>query len=413
MRLAAASIPLAFVLAGCLDANVVESFESAPEELLATARITSGGQTAAGTEPLLWTGREIAAGDTEKIPFRLELPEGFWDRSDGFVEVSIRWHFTAYGAATFGLHREDGSMVGRARTGSYAAVLLVPELAAGNYYVGVSGRYGQDKVPYEGLIQMEARSLEEPVRELMPNLAALAPDELQVEWLAEPFLPPSVRSIAPGRGCWPTEIVEKQALRCLRVSSALGNAGEGVLQIHMQQVEGAKAAAGLGRYTQRIFKTDGSYREEPVGLGQFHPTHGHFHYNGLAQFTVYKYDLENERRGDQVAQSRKNGFCLQDHGLVRLGIPGTTYSGYRESACLVPEDRGGWIVGLSPSWYDLYSSFLDDQSVNINGVSDGIYELVYAVNVEKTLKESNLEDNEASTIFELKGDAVKVLRRIE
>ncbi|MBI2077730.1 MAG: hypothetical protein HYT80_05065 [Euryarchaeota archaeon] len=391
----------ALFLAGCLeDGADVKSSES-DVGAVTEAVLTLGGKTAPGTTGLLFNGT-----GAQKIPFQLDLPDDYWTTHTGNVEVSLRWHFVGGARYRFDLLDSVGVSVGKARGGSYAAVLLLPGLKAGTYVVAVTNE-GQ-KAPFEGVVQVDAIAKADSVRELMPNLAALAPDQLSVSWITP--LPNG----APGKACWPTEIVEKQHLRCLRVSSAVGNAGEGALEIHMSQIEGAKAAAGLGRYTQRIYSTDGKFREEPVGIGQFHPTHGHFHYNGLAQFTVYKYDVGKDLRGDKVAQSRKNGFCLIDMGLIRLGVPGTTYAHNVETACLVPHEASKtWIVGLSPSWYDLYGSFLDDQSVNINGVPDGVYELVYSVNAEKTLKESSLDDNDASTVFQLTGDNVKVLKRIE
>lgn len=401
MRIPLALTIVALFLAGCLESGADVKSTTSDLKTMTEPIVRLGESAATGTEGLLFNGT-----GAKKIPFELELPDGYWSTHKGNVEVTLRWHFVGGARYRFDLLDAAGKVVGMSRGGSYAAMLLVPGLKSGGYVIDVKST-GQNQ-PFEGVVQVDTLATADPVREMMPNLAALAPDQLSVSWIAP--LPSGV----PGKGCWPTEMVEKQHLRCLRVSSAVGNAGEGALEIHMSQLEGVKAAAGLGRFTQRIYDTGGKFRDEPVGIGQFHPTHGHFHYNGLAQFTVYKYDAEKDVRGDKVAQSRKNGFCLLDMGMIRLGIPGTTYSHHVETACLVPSERTNtWIVGMSPSWYDLYGSFLDDQSVNINGVPDGVYELVYSVNAEKTLKESSLDDNDASTVFRLTGDNVKVLKRIE
>ncbi|MBI2077729.1 MAG: hypothetical protein HYT80_05060 [Euryarchaeota archaeon] len=399
----------ALFFAGCLETPANPSEANAA--VVSSARIVVAGQTLDATDGYRFDGK-LAAGsgdacgfvNCDKAVFELELDDAFVAANQLKLEASVRWHFADDVSYKIRLLRE-GKDVDQADWNSYASIVLDEDPKPGTYTVEVIAVQG--KARYEAIVQLEARPKAAPPREIAPNLVGLAPDELTLESYGD-VVPSSV-----ARGCYSYEIIEQGARRCLRVSTALGNAGEGQLQVHMVPLEGAKAGAGMGRYTQRIFSTDGSFRDVPVGLGAFHPTHRHFHYNGLAQFTVYQYDLDAEKRGEQVAQSRKNGFCFVDMGLVALGLPGTTYSGNHESACFTPRQNGGWITGISPNWYDLYWNDLDDQYVDIQGVPDGTYELVFMANAEKTIVETTMDDNEASAVFSLKNNQVKVLKRID
>lgn len=86
--------------------------------------------------------------------------------------------------------------------------------------------------------------------------------------------------------------------------------------------------------------------------------HGHWHYEGYAYYALY------DMAGNELPLGYKNGFCVLDLGC-NPGYTGTYGCGN---------------MGISNGCYDIYSSGLDCQWVDITDVDTGIYQLVVRVN---------------------------------
>ncbi|HJQ93142.1 MAG TPA: lysyl oxidase family protein, partial [Candidatus Thermoplasmatota archaeon] len=80
-----------------------------------------------------------------------------------------------------------------------------------------------------------------------------------------------------------------------------------------------------------------------------------------------------------------------------------------ETDCLVPGLTGSWTNGISRGWYDFYVSGLTDQYVDIEGLPDGVYELVASADPLGTLDELDETDNQSSLLIQISGDEVDVL----
>ncbi len=106
-------------------------------------------------------------------------------------------------------------------------------------------------------------------------------------------------------------------------------------------------------------------------LFQFSPCHGHYHYEGFAE-----YRLLNTSNG-RVAAGHKQAFCLMDSRQYWSGSPSRNYDCDYQ--------------GISVGWADVYSRTIDCQWVDITGVPAGNYILEVEINVGGRIYEGNNE----------------------
>ncbi len=106
-----------------------------------------------------------------------------------------------------------------------------------------------------------------------------------------------------------------------------------------------------------------------IGSPQTHPSqfntqncHGHTHYEGYAQYVLYK------QNGTSIPVGFKNGFCVMD-----LACP----TG-------IPAKYGCSNMGITAGCGDIYSSGLDCQWIDITNVPDGQYILAMKVNWDQS-----------------------------
>src|SRR3989344_3805262 len=69
----------------------------------------------------------------------------------------------------------------------------------------------------------------------------------------------------------------------LRFSTISWNKGSGPLEIRAGAVDNLN---GKQEVVQRIYSDDGSYRDVLAGSFEWHPTHGHVHFNDYALYTL-------------------------------------------------------------------------------------------------------------------------------
>jgi hypothetical protein len=208
--------------------------------------------------------------------------------------------------------------------------------------------------------------------------------------------------------CLPEEQAEEEASRCLRLGNAVANMGDGPLEVHLSYPDGVLAAGGQGQFMQRIYSATG-FRDVPASGAQIHPSHGHFHYVGLAHFQMFDYDENTGLRGDLVATGNKRGFCFLDWGDMENPEAPSEGQQRAESECLIPKVSEGWSMGITRGMYDYYWPELADQYVDIAGVPDGVYELISIADGAQTLVETDETDNASSLIIDLKGDRLELI----
>lgn len=428
----------ALLLAGCLAPAAEEEAPSslvepspagpataaappAPGAAASLPTLRSGNLTATGGAPLRWNGSELdAEGEAEESRnVTLSLPEGFWDLHEGALVVVIRWPLFQEKWYTLEVRDGTGKVLSqgteaRAALGvgpvpvlpvlGSAAIAMLDAAPAGEYVLVVKATEGSG--PYDVAVHLQTRPKERPApRDLLPDLVTLPPMDLRIGdtlGLPDPG--------GPVRGCDPDRTLTEQLVRCLRFSNGIGNVGEGPLEMRLEEEEGAKALARQGgRFVQRVYLDDGTFRDVPSGTAEFHPAHGHFHYSGAATFRLHAYDLAAGARGEVLKEGRKTGFCFGDLSLVLPGLARTEEPRFDASGCLDPYTHGVWVTGLTPNWYDRYHYSWFDQFVDVGGLEDGVYELVSVANADGSILETTTADNEASAVFRLAGDKVDVL----
>lgn len=310
---------------------------------------------------------------------------------DGWLEVRIHWDGTQTPGLAPTLTLPDGTEVAGAR-GFDASRIQLFEAPAGDYHLAIDGT---------GAITGYVRTydLDEPRQDgadKLPNVVTLAPVEVGFS------------------GCMIEERLEQGAERCLRLGNAIGNTGDGPLQVYLTYDEAALALAtselglGMGQFVQRIDQRPSGSRDVVVGAADFHEVHGHWHYDGFADFRLYEVDEATGLRGAEAGTGHKSGFCFLDIGQMQEPDVRPVGGGNAEADCLVPWFEG-WSMGVSVGYYDYYWTSLADQYIEASGVGSGLFELVSVADPDGWLLETDEQDNAASLLLRIDGNQVTVL----
>ena len=182
--------------------------------------------------------------------------------------------------------------------------------------------------------------------------------------------------------------------RLLRLANTIWNAGEGPLEL--EGFINAKSQKTLVK--QHIYTADGGVLEHLVGEFVWHPTHNHWHFDDFTIYELWALD-ENGEMDRVVASSDKLSYCIIDTQIVDnknpFYVPRRSYL-----------DCGQRLQGLSAGWGDRYKASLDGQSLELNGLADGIYALVSTANPTGILLESDTDNNSATAYIEIHGNQV-------
>jgi lysyl oxidase len=390
-----------------------------PTGALAT---TAGHALSSTHDQLRWKGGPIT-GNTVVLPMpalcaaqacderklTLSLPHGTFKRPGG-VQISIRWRDLEQDLDLY-VYRPDGSLAGKSEGfNSTAESVLLRKPANGTYRMLVSPT-SADGVKYEGSAEVEFLPAVKPLRDLLPDLVSLPPRNLHFETSAYLFdLPvPSM----PG-GCYPEEMVEQGARRCLRFDQTIANIGRGPFEVRYR-IDGV-ATEDTRDLLQRVYRSDGSFRDRFADTYTFHPAHAHFHYKNFAQSHLWRATSNGNKLGSRpVRTSRKNGFCMVDVQQTRFGKRGDSPRAYVPPGCLAPSEfdpatgAASAISGISAGWADIYNWYLADQFVEVTGLKDGYYILQNVADQAGTVKELDDSNNSASTLIRLCGDRADVV----
>lgn len=347
--------------------------------------------------------------------FRLDvnLPRNVWRRPGG-VQVGIRWPLQEENKQDLDLYvyGPTGSLVARSDGffASSAESVVVDSAANGVYRVVVVPRYTtRDGLSYEGLAELERLPAVEPVRPLRPNLVSLQARNIRFAigaYLFDPELPATESS-----SCYPEEIIEQGARRCLRFDQIIANLGQGPLELHYR----LNGIATDRQLRQRIYRSNGSFSDRLADNYEFHPTHAHFHYKGFAQSRLWASDSSGQKLGaGPVRVGRKNGFCAIDIANVWWGRKGDAGRNYYFPNCHLPENGAGEPAlrqGISVGWADVYNWYLAGQYIEVSGLADGYYLLETEADPNDTLVEGDETDNTSTTLIQLCGNRAEVVGR--
>jgi hypothetical protein len=345
--------------------------------------------------------------------------------SRGLVQVGIRWHPEDFDLDLF-VYGPDGELAAKS-DGVFASTgeqVNLPGAVNGAYRVVVVPRMTSDLgTTYEGIAQIDRAPARRPARRLLPDLRAIAPRDIHFAiggYLFNPAtaVPSSFAEIVAGiqetTSCYPEEVIERGASRCMRFSQIIANVGEGPFELRYR-MEGLLTDQQL---RQRIYRSDGSFADRVADTYEFHAAHAHFHYKNFARSKIWKADARGRRIGTEpVRVGKKNGFCMIDVEPIWFGRIGDGPRSYYFPRCNAPteHDASGTYMtnGISPGWADVYNWFLGDQYIDVEGVPDGCYVLQTIADTENTIVESNEHNNSISRRFVLEGDSGRFLSRRE
>lgn len=349
----------------------------------------------------------------EELLLEIDLPGDVWTEPGG-VQIAIDWFPHEHNDLDLYVYGPDGDLAARsdgffASTGEAVRIASAPN---GTYRIVVVPRLVDGAMAYQGFAEVERDPAVEPVRELRPNLVALAP--------RNPHLRTGAYLFDHGQdvptSCYPEETIEQGAHRCLRFDQIIANLGDGPLELRYR-MEGAATEQEL---FQRVYRSDGSSYDRLADTYTFHATHAHFHYNSFGQSFLYEAN-EDGTKGALVREGRKVGFCLIDVENTRFGLgpdgeplKGEAPRTYYFPRCNSPTERdetGTYMVnGISVGWADVYNWFLADQYIEITGVEPGLYILETVADPNETVLETVRDDNASSVVIRLDVDSAEIVQ---
>jgi len=177
-----------------------------------------------------------------------------------------------------------------------------------------------------------------------------------------------------------------EAKLLLRFNGYIHNVGPGALDFRGSR----KSSSEPMKAFQRVYNSDGSFKEEPSSAELVYVTadgHEHWHLQRAA-----RYSLWNAAKSAEVAPAQKVGFCLDDseHVEPAVGPSEAVYSDAtgREFCRQHQPEATSLFEGVSPGWRDLYKSNLAFQWVDASEVLPGEYWLREDVNTTGVIKET-------------------------
>lgn len=207
--------------------------------------------------------------------------------------------------------------------------------------------------------------------DLLPKLIAL-----------KGIFPESIPSLVD---CYYYPNYEETQGPAITFSTAIANVGTGRVHLTIgdeKTENGERVASAI----QRIYNTDGGFRECDIGQFEFHTSsdgHNHWHFKGFELFELLSEDGKNV-----LAKGNKEGFCMVD-SFVYKSIPNSPpRAEYFEEGCEDKKDKK-LAAGLSIGWADLYTKFDPEQCIEVNNIDSGIYWLRLTANPNKLIEETN------------------------
>jgi hypothetical protein len=190
--------------------------------------------------------------------------------------------------------------------------------------------------------------------------------------------------------------------RQIRFSNSIWNAGDGPLEF--------RGTVDQQEMTVEVFQvlhTEGVLAEQiPMGNFYYSESHNHWHWFGFSVYQIWSV-IEDGTLDELLVESGKVGYCLRDDSLVdefnvdffhpeKDNRP--TYT-----AC------GSRVQGLSVGWVDTYGYNTPGQRLDVTGIPEGIYALRSVADPNGEIVESDKENNEAITYFQLERFRVQVV----
>ncbi len=222
--------------------------------------------------------------------------------------------------------------------------------------------------------------------------------------------------IEGAHSCAQDEVLEANAMRCLRFSAGIENAGDGPLDLRFV------GADPDTRINQILHHSDGRRKSRPAGRFEYHETHEHFHYKGAWTFELFL--VTNEDRGEiqAVGRGHKGGFCPADQKIAdwRRFVQVPAFSTESDCGMRFRETPDGFVaepktgpssMGFSTGWGDVYGWYRPGNYVEFGTNRDGTYVVRATVDKRGRVKETNERNNVGYALISVTGLDVALLER--
>lgn len=392
------------------------------------------------SQPVLWSGTlersnaplgeipECAGTPCHRFNLTIDLPPGVWNDKPGGVQVAVRWEgFVAPNDAALSdnlllyVYRNGVPVAKSEGIISTAQSLLLPNAENGIYriYVAYDQTSPHDEIPFEAVAKVEYPPNPNPLRQLLPDITVGHQRNVTFQTPPPIFFdePP-----APGQNCFPSEIAEDGAQRCLRFDQVFANRGEGALEMRFVVPHDPNSATRS--VFQRIYRSNNTFTERLAGEWEFHTAHQHYHFEGFGLSRLFRagpggqqlgsvpvksrrFNLNGKRHLQlyPVAGIRKVSFCIADIEIVFWAQKGSGVRTYNAPDCLFPAfsdaDNDYLIQGITPGWADVYEWYLPDQYIEVSGVPDGYYILETIADPDNNMLEANENNNRNAVLIRL------------
>ena len=169
--------------------------------------------------------------------------------------------------------------------------------------------------------------------------------------------------------------------RCLRFATTTANIGSGTLELF-----GGTPSGDIQPVFQRIFRDDGTNFSRLAGNFEYHPAHGHMHFDDWTNFRLRTVTSGNGV-GGVVAVGEKQSFCIIETTVYDSSLPGFNNPNWGPYSCSATKQ------GTRPGRADTYGATLAGQYIDLTGVPDGIYWLEGIVDPLGSFLESDETNN--------------------
>jgi hypothetical protein len=311
-----------------------------------------------------------------------------------------------------------GTTVGTATNSNrFNIEAFIPKPAKGTYTVRVVPRdasYARFRLraKAEGMLPTYKRKTL-----LLPNLQATPPFEFGFVAPANPlnglYPPDTVNPPLDVLGqhplsCAVDEMIENGAQRCLRLTTGPRNAGAGPMDLGYVPIDHQLGLLAEGPVTQYLHWSDGSMTTRPAGTFLFHKTHGHYHFQDILDYSIYKVGTGHSLT--PAGHGTKAGFSPADQLFADWSQFSQGEGAFIEGASTA-RSVGASTFGLSVGWGDVYRWQRPGQYVEFAGNGDGLYVVRTVVDIKNHVLESNEHDNAAYAYVQVTGESVRIIER--
>ena len=321
----------------------------------------------------------------------------------GGIQVALRWP-TEFDTLNLFVYKDGGLRGASAGIIATAQSLLLPSPENGTYDVWIQSDpdYSLNvSVAYEALAEVELDPPIQPIRRLLPDLEFRGTHTITFD---TPSFPLFEADPPPGSSCFNSEAEEKGAQNCLRFDQIIANVGQAPLELRFAIPKDPSDTSN--DVFERVYSSDKSYADQIAGFWEWHETHHHYHYTSFASTALWHSDKHGDTVGtNPVRESEKVSFCIADIKIDAWGKKGDGPRKYFAPDCLFPQDSDAnfnyLIQGLSNGWSDVYEWYLPDQYIEVSGVPDGYYLMVFCADPDSEIEEASETNNCSKNLIHL------------